>query len=1658
MKKIVKNSAKSVSALDMLLGNTRQTKAGISALTQQFSSVLSLAQANIPRLMKQNPQMHITEARDIHARAQAMSVVIARQFREQRLTASVRQANRAPSGIRGLVDGPTYTNMFNPDWANHCPPDAIEATTSPVAYLADLYRFALELEASGDQSAIISLDARRPDLKNLLLDHTALNRVEPTIVLVNEILENSIRGYLDGISLEDKPVDDALLEARYPNALPFERYTSQINYALGRKNYTLGDAIRAADPDYPYFKEPGVHSLLSDIALIQDTGLGPVQQGLLLEAPYFPQDSAPAHPLSSSRGRIDPRTRLLRDGTDLGAPTTFYLDNFGVGGFTDLEDTQTFCLRTGLTTEELEALLSVGAFATTRSSNVTQGAGQAVDGSLSGSVYINAGALPAMGIETLPAQDGGPGPRHRLTGSSPDRFDRMNRMIRLSRWLELPFHEVDLLLVASLQAEQQASTVTRRVKAGDSNPYHITQNTLRSLGLFQIVRKRFGATAEDFAALLYGLGVYGRGKTASQFDRVFNGQALFEVPLILDDQPFSIIPENEAERQKINHLCAALGMTYEVFRYVARVVQQTYAGESLRWSREVVSAFYRLVKLPRYLGLNTVEVLALLELLDGGGSHLVSKLAGVTQIATHYGSDNTDTLSVLHALVDFSVWLKDNKWTVAQLCKLVMPPVTQPIATDAEHALLQQMHSRLTAALITDSSFAQVGAPDVSVTMQRDEQGKEVYTGESIDWFEALRDFIDNGDTAPGAKGLVKHLDGETEETFESALSSQIKSACDNYGLAVEELHPKLTNMIMRARGAQEALLMEGLGSYLNTSADLAKALVIWTKGDRYTLLLEVVRVYGTALFANVPIGDEVLLVLEALVKRAAVSSHLGLSSALVIQLAEHPDWFGLVSTELSLQMVYFLTQYAMTLRLSEQNEDTVLDYFRLINTVWAGSTDGDKRLIRDSAANRLAGFLRWGVREVLASAVHIEPEAGVIFTLREFDTAVRIALLSRDTHLDAKALLALHLLTPTSATELYRQAAELALSCLTESPQGSSAGEVGQSLSSVITVTPDYLVANRPGDSATYTITLRDFMDEPFEDITVHWRTDLGSFAQTSSLTDQKGMAFIQLDAGTVMGNANVTATYGLGEKMKAPLVLIDCDEETLNIDDWSCDRSSALANNLEEIVFSVTLIDAFGNSGIDRNVTWGTTLGAFLRHETYTDLHGVSAAVLQSKSKGEALVTAKYGEAALENFPPVTFISIPYFQYVRFPGSVVVNRETEVYCRLVEIDGAPLVGAEVHWASDFGELSATESISDADGVAESIFSSDAEGEVVVTVSCGDAVKSSELTSVYPTLSILRSEATAGYYTENSPDPVIFSVWLRMGENLASGVPVNWLVDGELVTIADTDRTEGKSNFSSRFELGSHSVVAEVVGLDLRVEFSVTCVPYFSFRVERLGNSYVNPIDEDYPDFLSDNNAASLVLQVDVVDMNGDFVPGVMYSLTSSVDTTLFSLRDEDGQIGKAITSTPEGFKYVLFISMHGLFGDIPFKIAAINGGGDEWNHVYKKGCVFHVQGAFMDSSCSFITLQLWCGDTNWQFWYSNPLPTDQLNTPKTIFFEGQPSLTLTGYVISRSDGIFTYYSVKFDLPEPDPSLRGRFITFVEDTSLDGNFVFKRGEHLQIS
>ncbi|NWD68414.1 Ig-like domain-containing protein [Pseudomonas gingeri] len=781
-----------------------------------------------------------------------------------------------------------------------------------------------------------------------------------------------------------------------------------------------------------------------------------------------------------------------------------------------------------------------------------------------------------------------------------------------------------------------------------------------------------------------------------------------------------------------------------------------------------------------------------------------------------------------------------------------------------------------------------------------------------------MRDFIDPGEASPAARGLVKHLQGASEETYEAALSGKVAEVLEYFGMPIEGLHAQLCNMIMRARGAQEALLMEGLAGYLDVSVDLVGVLLFWAGGNHYQLLLEVLRVFGptgNSVPLQLVIGDEVLLVLDSLVKRAAIATHLDLSPAFVGQCVEHPQWFGLDDVGLSLQTLYFFSQYASMVRLSAQPEQRLLDYLRLINTVWETALEGDKRLIRDSAANKLAGFLEWGVRQVLAVAFHLRPEEGVIFTLAELDVLARTCHFARHTGLDAEALLALGNLTPTSAVEAFRHAAELALASLTEPVPGTPAGEVGQSHSSVITVTPDYLVANKPGESATYNIILRDFMDEPFESVTINWSTNLGELEQLSTVTDEDGESSVTLTSGDTQGIAHVQAEYGLGDTVLAPVVTIGCDEASLYFSEATYDRSKALSNKLESINFSILLKDDYENVGIDRVVEWGTDLGEFLRYQTLTDRLGVSHATLRSGPHGFATVLARYGTSSEGRFPQVEFTSTPYFQYVRFASIVIEGVEAELSCRLVELNGDPVpIGTVVTWEADADSLLETTSDTNDDGVAVSRFRSNTTGLVTVTVSAGDPIqdKSTARTVIYPQAVIVRQAASDTHYMLGSPDPVVFSVWLEMEGDVAVKMPVEWAINGDVKATILTD-VNGLSKFSAKFTDGGetqteYKISATVAGTAESFEFSVFVIPYFVFEVSLTGvNLYGGA-----PEFLA--RFQRYKLNVKTVNSAGAVVVGVPFKL-NSVGTSLPILRMEIEGIGQVVESTPEGYDFDMFL-----------------------------------------------------------------------------------------------------------------------------------------------
>lgn len=1468
-------------------------------LGENFDSILDLAAAPIEQVLSADPDISFSDAHELQGQARTRAVVMSRLFREQRLSSSIRVAVRAESGIKDMMPVPSYGQMFDTNWADQCPPGAIEATTSPVAYLADLYREAARIEKSSVENHKIPLAARRPDLPGLMLDHTTLNRVEPTIVLVNEVLENSVLNYLGGIGQGKKLVDDVLLEARYPMVLPYERYQQQIAHVLGQKSLLPGSAIRCADKNYPYFKEPGVHSSRSDDALQQDTGLGPEQQSLLLEAPYFPNLASGAREGEDEDKplRINPRSRMIepRSGDRLG----FFKLHFGEDNFNALYDTKTFCRRTGLSSDELDSLLSIGQYAPNKSVNGIPQAGL-IDGATFGSVYINGGKSPCIGIEAVTETDTAANVvvlSHNLSNCSFDRFDRINRMVRLARWLNLPFDQADRLLCAAIAAESRPQ----------ADAWYIRSDTLRALGLFQSMRASYQISADDFATLLGGLSLCSRGKEPSQFDQVFNRQALFPAPLILDDTEFDIAPATEARRRRLDHMCVALGMSHETYRFCASVIQQAQGGATLYWSNQVVSAFYRLSLLSRVLKVSTIELIAMLELMGNGASQQVAKLAGIPVLATYKEPGNNDTVSTLQALVDFHQWVIERKWDVGVLCRLGLPAVTKLIATDTEYNLLQHISQQLHAALITPSSFSEIGADAAS-------DGKV-----PIDWFKALASFIDSSPVSGvgSSKGLVKYLYPETDSSFEVALSETIKRLLEEHGRADQALQAKLVNMIMRARGIQEALLMEGLGTYLSVSADAAKQLLAWVGANRYQVLKEVLRVapaIGNPSAQPLAIDDEVLRILDALSKRALLTVHLGLSPVLVALFIREPKWFGLPDSELSFPCVYTLSQYAQILRLSEQGEDQLLDYFRLINTFWPSQDippghEGyaaqavNRKLIRDSAACKLAICLNWGVGEVLKVAAHINPEHGVIFTLQELDLLVRVRLFGQQVALDAQAVLALGNLSPVSRLETYRNAAELALTSINESLLGRSTGEVSQSHKSVITVSEEPLVANKPDSYATVSLTLRDLMDDPLEGIVITWSTDLGKLRETVSVTDSQGRTSIDLYSTKVMGIAQVKATYGLEELLLAPGIVISCEDASLHTSEASRSPSQGHSNKQDIIEYNIVLMDAWGNLGTDRNVEWGTDLGEFQRYMGRSDRDGRATALLRSSTHGYASVVVRLDNGHTTEFDPVEFISSPYFEYVKFARPLFAGIYTELHCKLVHLNGDPISNETVTWEVSQGAITPGYSTTDNNGVASTSFLSGEDGVVVVKARAGVGGASAELTiegtEIHPAPDIIDGRQTSHEYVLNEHAPVEFEVVLSYGSVYAEGAPVDWLVGDHYVTTTVCDH-RGVARFSRAFDSeGVKHIKAAIANTPKNHSFTVNVVEHYVVET-----SVTGWLDEQIPDLLSHGNTYTFNIKV---LLGGRVVENVPFKV-ASVGASLELLRITVPDLDKPLMSSLDG------------------------------------------------------------------------------------------------------------------------------------------------------
>lgn len=521
--------------------------------------------------------------------------------------------------------GPTYAALFKENWSAFCEASSIAALDSPAAYLRALHLFAEQVEKSGKGTRMRNtLAIRRPTLKSMVIDNSSVTRQLPMLTIVNETLNEHLQTHLTQNSdvYKSKSVNEVLAITRYPFDLPFDLAHQQCLLGLsdnkprlGELNYRLSLSLPLGQlPSNAYGKVH--HEAYEAQRLLSE--LSPEQQTLLTE-PFW----------TASKSAFDA--------------------HYG-SGETELNKLAHFLQQTGLTSTQADELLARGKYLPYLSDNTPSAPINTDLTHFYGVCYVNGTGSNSSTRLDLKANENG---QIVLLNSTVERFDRLQRMIRLQRWIKLPYAQLDNLMLSARLCEENPGVT-----------FAINDNTLRVLGVYRYLNRRYGLQAEEFSALLYQLPVHAVGNIDSLFDRVFNQEQLNEHPLQLDNSPLNPDATDIATHTVLYQICAALGLsnTAESLGFVVERTQQI--NGYLKKDLTTLSALYRQTRIANLFGLTVMECAYLADMLGAANTSEQWVKPGLRISGSNAPADFLDVLMQMDWAVN---WLKSNGSSVQQL-------------------------------------------------------------------------------------------------------------------------------------------------------------------------------------------------------------------------------------------------------------------------------------------------------------------------------------------------------------------------------------------------------------------------------------------------------------------------------------------------------------------------------------------------------------------------------------------------------------------------------------------------------------------------------------------------------------------------------------------------------------------------------------------------------------------------------------------------------------------------------------------------------------------------------------------------------------------------------------------------------------------------------
>jgi hypothetical protein len=520
-------------------------------------------------------------------------------------------------------------------------------------------------------------------------------------------------------------------------------------------------------------------------------------------------------------------------------------------------------------------------------------------------------------------------------------------------------------------------------------------DSLRTLGVYRHFKEKYNLDAYDFTALINQITPYAITPNVPYFDQVFNSPSLFETPFTITNGYFSYTDATDPNARIVKQICAGLQISEAQFLILAKLIDNsdtTDAGK-LHCSLDIVSRFYRLVMLPRWLGLSFTDGLSLLSIIGDGSALKTLAAAPIISALDDSGLPAPgDILSILMAASDAADWLRQHGLSASKTYALLQDGSKVNIATNAEVNFINDINQQIPASLLTEAMFENCGVPNFAKD------------GTPIIWTDTLKSLVDSYglviDTAVTLADITKAVTTAITGIIFADLWTQ------------PEIADILANLIYQTQVSQSGIATSALAKALGVDHSLPAFLLPWAGSSTYDLLNQSwalsPTILGTAITTET-IPANYLQLLYQVARRSAIVKEFALTPAMLSLYLANPTWFGVPDTGISLPMFYAFSRYCDWLKLTPK-EDAVLAYLS-----WVNSATATTKATVASAATALAALLDWDASEVTLATAHANPTTQIAVTLAHVDTVMRLQTLSDKTGVSAASLIDAGALTPAT-------------------------------------------------------------------------------------------------------------------------------------------------------------------------------------------------------------------------------------------------------------------------------------------------------------------------------------------------------------------------------------------------------------------------------------------------------------------------------------------------------------------------------------------------------------------------------------------------------------------------------------------------------------------